>query len=180
MNFWTKAAGLILRNRYIVLLLVAAFTAFLVSQTKHIKFSYTEANLLPENHEANVQYNQFLDIFGEEGNLIILAVKDSTLFTPEKFNAWNQLTKQIDASDEIEFTVSIADVQELKADRKNRRFVLKPLLDKAPKKGTKWKDLSSNVMRLEDDGFLYYTNDLFITELKMFLYLMENAENEKK
>lgn len=133
MNFWTKAAGLILRNRYIVLLLVAAFTAFLVSQTKHIKFSYTEANLLPENHEANVQYNQFLDIFGEEGNLIILAVKDSTLFTPEKFNAWNQLTKQIDASDEIEFTVSIADVQELKADRKNRRFVLKPLLDKAPK-----------------------------------------------
>ncbi len=53
-------------------------------------------------------------------------------------------------------------------------------LDKAPKKGTKWKDLSSNVMRLEDDGFLYYTNDLFITELKMFLYLMENAENEKK
>ncbi len=132
MNFWTKIAGLILRNRYLVLLLVALFTAFLATQMKHIKFSYTEANLLPENHEANIQYNQFLDIFGEEGNLIILAVKDSTLFTPEKFNAWNQLTKTIDAYDEIDFSVSIADVKELKADRKNRKFVLEPLIDTIP------------------------------------------------
>ncbi|MDG1040967.1 MAG: MMPL family transporter [Polaribacter sp.] len=132
MNFWTKVAGLILRNRYLVLLLVALFTAFLTTQIKHIKFSYTEANLLPENHEANIQYNQFLDIFGEEGNLIILAVKDATLFTPEKFNAWNQLTKTIDAYQEVDFSLSIADVQELKVDRKNRKFVLEPLLNKAP------------------------------------------------
>ena len=128
MNFWTKVARLILRNRYLVLILIALFTAFLATQMKHMKFSYTEANLLPENHEANIQYNQFLDIFGEEGNLIILAVKDSTLFTPTKFNAWNQLTKEIDSYDEIEFSVSIADIQELKADRENRRFIVEPLI----------------------------------------------------
>lgn len=132
MSFWTKIAGLILRNRYIVLIIVAAFTAFLASQMKYMKFSYTEANLLPENHEVNIQYNQFLEIFGEEGNLIILAVKDSTLFTPKKFNAWNQLTKKFDKTDEIEFSISIADVQKLKADRKNRKFVLEPLLEKTP------------------------------------------------
>jgi predicted RND superfamily exporter protein len=130
MNFWTKVAGIILRNRYLVLLVVAAFTAFLATQMKHMRFSYTEANLLPENHEANIQYNQFLDIFGEEGNLIILAVKDSTLFTPQKFNAWNQLTKQFDSLNEVEFSVSISDVQKLKADRKNRKFVVEPLLKK--------------------------------------------------
>jgi predicted RND superfamily exporter protein len=132
MSFWTKVAGLILRNRYIVLLLVAAFTAFLATQMKHMKFSYTEANLLPENHEANIQYNQFLDIFGEEGNLVILAVKDTTLFTPEKFNAWNALTKKLDSHKEVEFSVSIADVQQLKADRKNKKFIVEPLLKKTP------------------------------------------------
>ena len=83
MNFWTKVAGLILRNRYIVLILVAAFTAFLATQMKHIKFSYTEANLLPENHEVNIQYNQFLEIFGEEGNLIILAVRFYIIYPRE-------------------------------------------------------------------------------------------------
>ncbi|EDO26505.1 predicted protein [Nematostella vectensis] len=95
---------------------------------KYMKFSYTEANLLPENHEVNLQYNQFLDIFGEEGNLIILAVNDSTIFTPKKFNAWNQLTEKFKALKEVDFSVSVADVQKLKADRKNRKFVLEPLL----------------------------------------------------
>jgi len=157
MNFWTKVAGLILRNRYLVLVLVAAFTAFLASQTKYMKFSYTEANLLPENHEANIEYNQFLEIFGEEGNLIILAVKDSTLFTPEKFNAWNNLTKEIDATEEVEFSVSIADVQQLKADRKNRKFVLEPLLNKTP---TTQKEVSAIKKQLFEN-LPFYDNLLY-------------------
>ena len=157
MNFWTKVAGLILRNRYLVLLLIAAFTAFLASQMKHMRFSYTEANLLPENHEANIQYNQFLEIFGEEGNLIILAVKDSTLFTPQKFNAWNQLTKQFDSLSEVEFSVSIADVQKLKADRKNRKFVVEPLLKKEP---TTQKEVSSIKKQLFDK-LPFYDNLLY-------------------
>ena len=94
MNFWTKVARLILRNRIIVLILIAAATTFLALQTKNTRFSFSEANLLPEDHEANLEYNKFLEIFGEEGNLIILGVKDSTLFTPEKFNNWNKLVEK--------------------------------------------------------------------------------------
>jgi len=160
MNFWTKVAGLILRNRYFVLLLIAAFTAFLATQMKYMKFSYTEANLLPENHEANIEYNQFLEIFGEEGNLIILAVKDSTLFTPEKFNAWNELTKTIDASEEVEFSVSIADIQKLKADRKNRKFIVEPLLKKAP---TSQKEVSEIKKQLFEN-LPFYDNLLYNKE----------------
>ena len=157
MNFWTKVAGLILRNRYIVLLLVATFTAFLASQMKHMRFSYTEANLLPENHEANIQYNQFLEIFGEEGNLVILAVKDSTLFTPEKFNAWNALTKKLDKHEQVEFSVSIADVQELKADRKNKKFIVQPLIAETP---TTQKEISA-IKRELFEKLPFYDNLLY-------------------
>ncbi|WP_405611433.1 RND family transporter [Polaribacter sp. Asnod1-A03] len=132
MNFWTKVAGLILRNRYLVLLGIAIITGLLATQMKYMKFSYTEANLLPEDHEANLQYNQFLEIFGEEGNLVILGVKDSTIFTPKKFNAWNNLVQKFDSLQEIDFTVSIADVQKLKADRQNKKFILEPLYSKEP------------------------------------------------
>ncbi|WP_299108153.1 efflux RND transporter permease subunit [uncultured Tenacibaculum sp.] len=132
MTFWTKIAGFILRNRYIVLAIIALITAALVSQIKYMRFSYTEANLLPNNHEANIRYNKFLEIFGEEGNLIILGVKDSTIFTPEKFNAWNKLVKTFDSVPEVDFTVSISDVKQLKADRKKRKFVVEPLFDKLP------------------------------------------------
>jgi predicted RND superfamily exporter protein len=132
MNFWTKAAGVILRNRFLVLIIIAGITAFLASQMKYMKFSYSEANLLPENHEANLEYNKFLDIFGEEGNLVILGIKDSTIFSPKKFNAWNNLVDKFDDRKEIDFTISIADVQKLKKDTKKRRFVLEPLYEKDP------------------------------------------------
>tara|TARA_R110001592_G_scaffold3928_6_gene22293 strand:+ start:1868 stop:4243 length:2376 start_codon:yes stop_codon:yes gene_type:complete len=132
MNFWTKVAGIILRNRYLILITIAIITGLLASQMKYMKFSYTEANLLPENHEANLEYNKFLKIFGEEGNLVILGIKDSTVFTPKKFNAWNNLVRQFEDLEEIDFTLSIADVKELKADRKKRKFVLEPLYEKDP------------------------------------------------
>ena len=132
MNFWTKVAGIILRNRYLILITIAIITGLLASQMKYMKFSYTEANLLPENHEANLEYNKFLKIFGEEGNLVILGIKDSTVFTPKKFNAWNNLVRQFEDLEEIDFTLSIADVKELRADRKKRKFVLEPLYEKDP------------------------------------------------
>ncbi|WP_272151604.1 efflux RND transporter permease subunit [Tenacibaculum aiptasiae] len=132
MTFWTKIAGFLLRNRYLVLITIAVITGLLVTQMKYMRFSYTEANLLPKDHEANIQYDKFLEIFGEEGNLVILGVKDSTIFTPQKFNAWNKLVKNLDSVKQVDFTVSIADVKQLKADRKKRKFVLEPLFDKVP------------------------------------------------
>ncbi len=132
MTFWTKIAGFILRNRYLVLFVIALITAFLVSQMKYMRFSYTEANLLPQDHEANLQYDKFLEIFGEEGNLVILGVKDSTIFTPKKFNAWNKLVKDFDSLSQVDFTVSVSNVKQLKADRKKRKFVVEPLFNKDP------------------------------------------------
>ena len=82
---------------------------------------------MPENHEVNIQYNKFLEIFGEEGNLVLLAVKDSSVFTTDKFNAWNSLAKSFDSLPEVEFTLSIADVKKLKKDTKNRKFVLESI-----------------------------------------------------
>lgn len=133
MTFWTRIAGFILRNRYLVLVFIALITVFLVKQTDNIRFSYTEANLLPQDHEANVEYDKFLEIFGEEGNLVILGVKDSTLFNPKKFNAWNTLVKSFDSVSQVDFTVSISDVKKLKADRKNRKFVVENLYEGTPK-----------------------------------------------
>ena len=127
MNFWTRVSRIILKNRYLILTLIAIATTFLVFQMKNMRFSYTEANLLPENHEVNIQYNKFLEIFGEEGNLVLLAVKDSSVFTTDKFNAWNSLAKSFDSLPEVEFTLSIADVKKLKKDTKNRKFVLESI-----------------------------------------------------
>ena len=179
MNFWTKVAGIILRNRYLVLIGIAIVTALLASQMKYMKFSYTEANLLPENHEANLEYNAFLDVFGEEGNLIILGIKDSTIFTPKKFNAWNSLVDQFDDLEEIDFSLSIADVQKLKADRKKRKFILEPLYEKNP-------STSEEVLQIKKQLFEklpFYDNLLFNKEtgtLQTVIYVKKEIINTPK
>ncbi|TXD54159.1 MULTISPECIES: efflux RND transporter permease subunit [unclassified Polaribacter] len=179
MNFWTKVAGIILRNRYLVLLGIAIITGLLASQMKYMKFSYTEANLLPENHEANLEYNKFLEIFGEEGNLVILGIKDSTVFTPKKFNAWNNLVNQFDDLEEIDFTLSIADVQKLKADRKKRKFVLEPLYKTNPK-------TTAEVLAIKKELFEklpFYDNLLFNKEtgtLQTAIYIKKDIVNTPK
>ena len=85
----------------------------MASQWQHMRFTYTEANLLPDDHPYNLEYNEFLDIFGEEGNLIVLGVKDSTLFTPENFNAWMKLSQELQAFDEVELSLSVGDLKKL-------------------------------------------------------------------
>ena len=93
-----------------------------------MRFTYTEANLLPDDHEVNLKYNNFLDIFGEEGNLIVLGVKDTTLFTVEKLNEWNKLSESFKNINEIETVVSISDLQKLIKDTKNEKFTLEPFI----------------------------------------------------
>lgn len=179
MNFWSRVARIILRNRYLVLLLIALFTAFLISQMQYMRFSYTEANLLPEDHEENIHYNQFLEIFGEEGNLIILGVKDSTVFSPKKFNAWNQLVKSFDSLPEVDFTLSIADVKKLEADRQERKFVLTPLYESLP---NKVKDIQKIKNQLFNE-LPFYDNLLYNKEtgtLQTAIYINKDIVNTPK
>ena len=127
-GFWSAVARFILRNRIFLLIVIAGITVALAMQWKNMRFSTTEANLLPDDHEINLEYKTFLDKFGEEGNLIIIGVKDSTLFTPEKFKAWTQLAKKLKSFDEVEFTISIGDLKKLEKRKDTTAFKLVPIL----------------------------------------------------
>ena len=175
MTFWTKIAGFILRNRYFVLILITVITGLLLSQTKHMRFSYTEANLLPTDHKANVEYDNFLKIFGEEGNLIILGVKDSTIFSPNKFKKWNLLTKSFEKSTQVDFTLSISDVKKLKANRAQRKFEIEPLFNEAPNTT----EGISNIKKQLFERLPFYENLLYNKKgvLQTAIYLKKEIVN---
>ncbi|SOC79728.1 hypothetical protein SAMN06296241_1261 [Salinimicrobium sediminis] len=127
-EFWNTVARIILRNRILILILIAACTVFLGLQWKNMKFSFTEANLLPDDDPINVQYHAFLDKFGEEGNVIVLAVNDPKLFTPENFTAWNNLSRELRSSPEVEFTVAVGDLMKLQKFEDPGRFEMVPFI----------------------------------------------------
>ena len=127
-GFWSAVARFILRNRTGILIAIATMTVLLALQWKNMRFTYTEANLLPEDHSINLEYNAFLDLFGEEGNIIVIGIKDSTIFTPTNFDAWNRLTVDIEKFDEVEFALSAGNLQKLQKKADTTHFELVPLL----------------------------------------------------
>ncbi|WP_204344817.1 efflux RND transporter permease subunit [Psychroserpens algicola] len=175
-DFWEIVARLILRNKIGILVIIILATLFFSYQWKHMRFTYTEANLLPDDHEVNITYNGFLDIFGEEGNLIILGVKDSTLFTVEKLNAWNQLSEDFKAYEEVETVVSLNDLQKLVKNDTTEKFDLIPFI----------KDSITSIEQidiLQEELFKkypFYDNFLFNTETKTIrtaIYLKKDIVN---
>ncbi len=129
-GFWNSIARLILRNRISIILIIGIMTFLLSTHWKNMRFSYTEANLMPDDHPVNQIYNSFLEKFGEEGNLILLGVQDSALFTPEKFAAWNDLISKLNEFKEVDHIISPANLKELKKFEDPKRFEMVPVLEK--------------------------------------------------
>ncbi len=128
-GFWEFVAGIVLRNRIAILVAIFLITVFLAFQWRNVGMTYNEANLLPKNHPANKDYTQFLNTFGEEGNLIVMGVKDDSFFTPKAYNAWNEMMSSLKKHKEIELIVSINDLKKLQKDTVNEKFELVPLID---------------------------------------------------
>jgi predicted RND superfamily exporter protein len=127
-GFWEAIARLILRNRIGIVVVIIAATYFFSLQWDKMRFTYTEANLLPDEHSVNLEYNKFLETFGEEGNLIVLGIKDKALFTLENLNAWNNLASSFKDYPEIETVVSINDLQKLVKNTRKEQFDLEPFI----------------------------------------------------
>lgn len=131
--FWSNIAGLILRNRITFLLLLAAITIGLASQWKYIRFTFTEANMLPDDHPVNMQYKNFLSKFGEEGNLILLALDDPNIYTPDVLNKWIALSKELKQFKQIDAVISIDNLPILVKDTATQRFITHKFITKEVK-----------------------------------------------
>ena len=127
-GFWKNISKIILRNRVLIILFLLTATYFFTTHWDKIQFTYTEANLLPATHPENIKYKSFTDKFGEEGNLVVISVKDSTLFTVDKLNAWNKLSYSFNNHESVSNVIAFGDLQKLKKDKSSKQFYIEPFI----------------------------------------------------
>ncbi len=161
-GFWGIVARLILRNRVVIIIAIILVTYFFSFQWDKMRFTYTEANLLPDSHEVNLEYNAFLEKFGEEGNLIVIGVKDSTLFSVEKLNAWNKLSTGFKNEKEVETVVSISDLQKLVKNNAKKQFDLEPFIKDSITSKAQLETLEKQLF----EKYPFYDNFLFNKDTK--------------
>jgi len=128
-GFWEFIARIILRNRIAIIIGIMLITALMALQWKNIKFTQTEANLIPADDKVNVDYREFLSHFGEEGNLIVIATKDKKLFSPKAYQAWSRLMNLIKTDKAVSLVISVDNLQKLVKNDSLETFELKPLVD---------------------------------------------------
>lgn len=154
---WEIFARIILRNRIVFLVFIFITTLLLSTQWKNLKFSYSEANLMPYDHPFNIAYDNFIDVFGEEGNLLIIAVKDSSLFEKNNFNAWIKLSESIKNNREVNNVIHVGNIPVISKDLIKKRFNVDSLVNEFFTNNIKIESFKNNLF----NNYPFYENILF-------------------
>lgn len=124
---WVKVSRFILRQKYLILTFMLAVTLFFAYHARHVEMSYEYASMLPQKDQAYKDYQDFVKIFGEEGNLIMLAVQDTSFFDLEHFRKWRNLCNDLKNVEGIENLLSVPNSYNLLRDTVEKKFLVSPV-----------------------------------------------------
>lgn len=125
---WNRIANIILRNRFIILAIMALLTVLLgYYALTGLKIDNKYGNMLPKDSDTQITYLKFKKMFGEDGSALIIAIQDKDLYTKEKFLLWKNLGDSILQIDGVVSVISEAKLFNLINDTANSQFTIKPI-----------------------------------------------------
>ena len=119
---WAVIARTILRYRAVFVWLILAFTYFMYQQSDNVRLSYEMARLLPHDSETQLDYNYFVDKFGESDNLMLIGVDIDSFFVYQKFSKWQKFSESLKTIEGVNNVFSIVDAVDLKKNEKQKKF----------------------------------------------------------
>ncbi len=119
---WIKVSRIILRNKILLLSVLAVLTIFFGYHAKKVEMSYEYASLLPKKDQAYKDYQKFKEVFGEEGNLIIVGIQDPDFFVLEHFNRWERLCDELTKVEGVENLLSVSNTYNLRKNKDEKKF----------------------------------------------------------
>ena len=115
-NFWLGIAENILKFKFQILGILVVLTCALGFKASQIQLSYELAKILPKSDERFQLYENFKSKYGEDGNVMVIGLENDQIFSPNEFNAWHSLTKEIKGQPGIKNVLSIANLPEVYID----------------------------------------------------------------
>lgn len=142
---WTRIAAILIRQRLWLLLILGLGTVYMGWQIPDVRLQYQFGGLLPKTDSTAIAYERFKEVFGTEGNVMLLGAELEPLRSPEGLRAWDELAESIrrmdvrrDTTDDgvdnpvpvplIDSVFCFTRAFDVQKDSVERRFVLVPLL----------------------------------------------------
>lgn len=156
---WQTIASIILRNRAALLVAIGLVTVFMGFKAGSVRIRYDFAALLPKTDSTLVRYERFKERFGQDGDVLFIAVEQPELFREDVFRAWHDMGEEIRALKGVDEVVSAARALNLYRNDSLKRFDLVPLPATYPET-----DSARAALRLKLEGLPFYRNLLWDPE----------------
>lgn len=129
---FTTIAGVILRNRILFIILLLIVTAFMGYNARKVTVSYEHAPLLPETDSTLIEYQLFSEIFGQDGNMVVVGFRNPGFFDTDPLNDWLEMKNSIENIDGVKSVVSLTNVFNLIRNNDKKVFEILPLSPEPP------------------------------------------------
>ncbi len=167
-NTWDWIGKSILRYKFPLLGFILLLTVGLGFKASQIQLSYELAKILPKTDERFQLYEGFKKKYGEDGAVMVIAVENDQIFSPEEFKAWRELSSAVKKQPGIKNVLSLATLPELYLDSTEKKFKTRLLLDST----AVLNEENLNRFKTQLDNLPIYKNFLYTEDLKTHLLLI--------
>lgn len=147
---WTKLAHNVIKFRLPLIIILALITIFMGYRAKNVEMDYDLAQMVPDTDVDFIALNKFKDVYGDDGNILAIGMKDSSLYTPENFTRLNYLARAINDIVGVNNVLSIANLQQIQKNTEEQRFEIAPMVEELPQTQAQ---LDSLLTRIVDQKF---------------------------
>ncbi len=125
-------SNFILRYRVFFISIIFLFTIFMAYQSQFVRYNYDFAQTVPDSDEDMIYYKDFKKIFGEDGNVFAIGLKDSSIFDIKTFNSYNEYVQNLESIKGINGVLSLPNLKVLIKDEDNKSFKFQNLYNLFP------------------------------------------------
>ena len=119
---WKSLAKFVLKNRVLLLILLAVSTVVMGYYASKIKLSYEFSRAIPTDNPKYKDYQDFKATFGDDGNTMVIGIVQKDLFTLKNFEAYRKLNNDIKKVPSVEDVVSMPGAITLQKDSLGERL----------------------------------------------------------
>ena len=161
---WDALARMILKWKYVLLSIVLLVTAFLGYHASQVKLSYEFSRAIPTDNPKFIEYQQFRQKFGEDGNLMVIGIESEKLAQVDFFNDYARLAKNIRQVQGVEDVLGVPTATNLVKDTRTEKLQAVPIF---PERTLTQPELDS--LQLQFKNLPFYRNLLYNPSTNAFL-----------
>jgi len=164
---WTRAARIILKNRWTLLGAVLVSSAFMAWKGGDARVSYKFSRILPLTDSTHLVYEDFKKTYGDVGNAVVVGVETTHLFESRNLNLWRSFSDSLAQIEGVESVLGITSYYDLQKgeDQKLRLVNVRP---KRP-----YNTRSAEEARADFDRFPFYKGLLMDPEGRSTLLMVQ-------